>query len=436
MTALVAGRPGLEPAGGPDEARAGAPAAGVRDRVAVAAGTVLVLTGMVLMTRAGGRISALTAWGPAWVAGLPLVAVGLRVRGEGVVRAVLAVSVVLAGLFVADALTATGAGVDDHDGGVWVTAAASDVVARGQNPYTADFTDALPPEWQLVPVPGRDPVVNPLHTTYPYLPAAFLAHVPGRAVAGAGSPLADPRVVMTATYVLALVAVARWAASSRARVAALLAAGGPLVLGYLAHGTNDAWAASLVVLAAAAATRWPRAAGAALAVAISIKALVVVAVVPFGLWAWRRGGWAGLRRWWTVPATLALTVAPFLVADPGALMADTVLFWAGASDASFPPSGYGLPVRFPGVVHGPVQAALTVLGAVAGLAGAVAVVRRAPGAAALPLATAVAVAGLVVPATTFQANYLVLLAVLASTGWLLVDRRRGDEAAPDGGIGA
>ncbi|WCO69081.1 hypothetical protein PO878_10120 [Iamia majanohamensis] len=416
--------------GVPEPAR---PVGGVAPATWVAAAGLLVaLAGFVLAQRASGAISGLTALWLVHAVGLPLVLAALRPRlPRLLIAATLVVAVAWPGYLVVQRIVDPPASqLAGHDGGVWVTRAAAEDVLHGRNPYAQTFDDDLPAEWLRIST-GGEPFANPITTIYPYLPGAFLAVAPLAALPG-GTDLGDPRVLMLATFALAMLLVARDRSPGWARVATLAASTGPLVAIHLAYGTNDTWSAALVVVAALLATRWPRTAALALGLAISVKFLVVLAVLPFGLWLWDRGGWAALRRWWPTPAFLLATCLPFLVAGPRAFLDDTLLFWAGANDRPFPTSGFGLPAVAPDVFQGPLLGLTTLLLALAGLAGAVLLVRRLPGhPGILPVATAVAMVGVLVPARTFQGNYLVAVAGLLATGWLVVGDRRGG-AEPEG----
>lgn len=393
-------------------------------------GLLVILLGLGLAQRATGAIGGLSALWLAHAIGLPLLLVAYRPRlSRIVVVGVLGLALAYPGYLVVQRIVNPPASqLAGHDGGVWVTEAAADDVVHGRNPYAQSFDDELPQDWLRISTGGPF-FANPITTTYPYLPGAFLAMVPTVALAG-GTDLSDPRLVMVATFGLALLLIARDRSPAWARVAAVAASTGPIVAIHLAYGTNDTWAASLVVVAGLLAERRPRLAAAALGLAISVKFLVGLAVVPFALWIWGRGGRAALRRWWPAPAFLAVTCAPFLLAGPGDFLNDTVLFWMGKGDRPFPTSGFGLPAVAPSVFGGPLLALTTLGMAAAGLAGALLLVRRLPHhPGILPVATAVAMVGVLVPARTFQGNYLAAAAGMLATGWLVVGDRFVDGAA-------
>ena len=118
---------------------------------------------------------------------------------------------------------------------------------------------------------------------------------------------------------------------------------------FASWGRNDAIPSTLFVLACFSAISRPRLAGLMLGLAISFKFLFLVALLPLGWWVRDRAGSAGLKRLWTMPAFLAVTILPFFVVDPSAFVEDTLLFNLGLTDLVYPASGIGLPVLAPGV---------------------------------------------------------------------------------------
>lgn len=394
-------------------------------------GLLVALLGLILAQQVTGAIGGLTALWLVHAVGLPLVLAAFRPRVPHLlVVAALALAVAYPGYLVVQRMVdPPPTQLAGHDGGVWVTQAAAEDVLHSRNPYAQTFDDELPDDWLLIST-GGEFFANPITTIYPYLPGAFLADVPGAALP-AGSHLGDPRVLMFATFAVSVLLISRDRSPGWARVAAIAASTGPIVAMHLAYGTNDTWAAALVVIAALLAERRPRLAALGLGLAISVKVLVALAVLPFALWVWDRGGSAALRRWWPTPAFLAVTCLPFLVVGPRAFLDDTVLFWAGANERPFPTSGFGLPAVAPDLFHGPLLAVTTLALAAAGMGGAVLLVRRFPHhAAVLPVATAAAMAGVLVPARTFQGNYLAAVAGMLATGWLVVGDRLGVGAGP------
>lgn len=309
-----------------------------------------------------------------------------------------------------------------HDGGVIATQTAATLARHGHDPYEADFRAELGPLWQRLPV-GNGSIDNPLADHYPYLPLSFLVMVPLDAVAGAFGARFDPRVLYGAIVIATLIALARRCQYSPwARAAAICALGGGVTRVFLAWGTNDAAGACCFVLAVLGARRRPRLAGALLAVAISFKFLFMVPAVALAAWVYGNGGVAALRRWWTTPALLAGSILPFVVMAPGAFIDDAVLFNLGLTTPRFPTSGIGLPAVLPSVFHGPVLLVTSVGLAIVAIVVAVKLTRRRPTEAMVGVASAIALAGVLVPARTFQQAYLTMLVVLASVAWLALDQ--------------
>lgn len=390
-------------------------------RVTAFAGVLIATVGLALYGTTTTVAGSVLALGLVSGVAVPLWLVALRPRGMAVLVLAALALVAPLGLRTAELVADTGTQESAHDGGVHVTRAAAEDLLAGRNPYAQSFADDLPVSWTTVHVVPGEATPNPVVDHLPYLPGAVLAAVPGvllDRVAGVGG---DPRWVMGACLVAALVALARRPEEAWARAAAVAAFGSASVVVYAAWGTNDAAAAALVVLAALGARR-PGWAGIALALAVAYKAPLALALVPWGVWVVRRGDWPALRRWWTLPAALVLTTLPFLAWSPGDLLDDTVRFWTGSTDTPFPPSGLGLAYRAPGLMEGPVGVAVTVACAVAGLAAAVALARRVAHPAVLPVASALVLTGLLVPARTFQPNYLALLTGCLACGWLLASR--------------
>lgn len=324
-----------------------------------------------------------------------------------------------------------------HDGGVVATGAAARMVLDGENPYTASFEEALRPDHLvLVEADGDDEeIVNPLRDHYPYLPGAFLVQVPVEAAADVFGVDGDPRllsVVPVAALVMLLVRAPR---PSWARAAALVALGANLAVAiYLSWGANDAPAAALVAIAAWALARRPVLAGVLMAIALSLKVLLVVALLPLAVLAWHEGGRALLARFLAASAAvLAVTVAPFALASPGDLWEDTVVFNLGGTDLAYPTSGIGLGAIHPDVfTDGVILATSALLVGLVAVAG-VAWLRRAPTPGrALVLAGAMVVAGLL-PARSFQISYLPLPVVLWALVWLDVGNREPSRTARSGG---
>lgn len=378
--------------------------------------------------------SVLSLW---LVSGLvvPLWLVALRPRGALAVGLAVAALITPLAIRTAELVERPGPPQEAaHDGGVHVTRAAADDLLSGRNPYARSFGADLPSSWLVLRVVPETATPNPVVDHMPYLPAAFLVAVPGvvlERVTGFG---ADPRWAMGLFIVAAVLALARRPEPGWARGAAIMAFGSSFVVVYAAWGTNDAAAAALLVLAALGAARRPGWAGAALALAVAYKAPLGLALVPWAVWLVRREGWRALRPWSTAPALLALTTLPFLAWSPGDLLDDTVWFWAGRGEVPFPASGLGLGYRMPGPMEGPAGAVVTLAFLAGGLAAAVALARRVDHVGILPVTSALVLLGLLIPARTFQPNYLALVAGLLATGWLVVGAYLGtgdDEVASE-----
>lgn len=320
-----------------------------------------------------------------------------------------------------------------HDGGVLVTRAGAEDLFRGRNPYRSDFLPALPPEWQEVQGSDGEVVANPVRFHYPYLPAAVLVHVPFVAVADGLGRTWDPRWLGFAALVAAIVVVARTRAPAWARIGGILGVGSLFSAVYLAWGTNDVFAVSLAILAVALAVRRPALAGVLLAVALSAKLLLVPLVPALGLALWLRGGAGLVKRWWTLPATFVVTCLPFLVISAGPLLDDTIWFNLGRSEPRMPTSGLGLPAVAPGLPGG-VVALATLLGLAFAFGFPVLAVRRRPSVWVAAAASGAGLLGLLIPARTFQPNYLVLVASLVGLVWMAATDRAHD--ASDTSVGA
>ncbi|QXC61710.1 hypothetical protein KSP35_02360 [Aquihabitans sp. G128] len=390
----------------------------------------------------------LAAWpaGELWVvlAGLSLaVGVGaplLVVGHERVARALLPAAVVLVVAIGAWAphARATGGGTArdrNHDGGVYVTREAARLALHGEDPYTARYAAVLPESWARVQGADGRRVANPVIDHEPYLPLSFLVQAPFVLVADAVGATWDPRILAWAALAALAVALARRPGSAAARLGAVLVAGNAFTFTYLAWGTNDSLAACAFLASLLLARRRPGWAGAALAVAISCKFLFLVAVPPLLVVVLARQGWAGVKRWWTAPALLAATCLPFLAWSPRAFVDDVLWFNLGKTKPLMPTSGLGLPAVAPGAFHG----LLLGLATLAGLAIAFGLVpwlaHRLRSLAWVGPLTALGLLGLLVPARTFQWNYLVLVVAAAASGWWALDGADDLAAAPDGAPG-
>jgi len=400
------------------------------------AGIVVVIAALAPLAWPGASLWMILAGGAlALSAGLPLLVAGSPQAARRLVPLAVVLLALLAGWAAYARANGTGPVRDrSHDGGVIVTRAAADDLAHLRNPYTDDFTDDLPASWRLVEGSDGVNVANPVAHHYPYLPAAALVHSPFTVVADGLGLRWDPRILGWVALVGAMAAVARRPEPAWLRLGVIGGIGGPFSIVYLAWGTNDLFAASLGVLALCWADRRPRLAGAALAIALSTKLLLAVLVPPLALAVVLTGGWAALRRWWTLPAALVVTCLPYLAASPSDFLDDTVWFNLGRSKPLMPTSGLGLPAVGPGLFHGPLLGLVTVLGLVLAVVAPLLAVRRWPSVWTAGAAAGVALLCVLVPARTFQINYLVLVAALLPLAWFAGAAVRGsaDETGEDG----
>lgn len=259
----------------------------------------------------------------------------------------------------------------------------------------------------------------------PYLPAAFLVHVPFEAGADALGLGWDTRILSWAALAGVLVLLARRPGPPWARIGAVLVAANAFTVTYLAWGTNDAFALAAFLAAIVLARERPVLAGGLLAVAISTKFLFLVAVVPLAAVTWAVAGRPGLRRWWSLPAVLAVTGLPYLLWAPGPFLDDVLWFNLGRTEPLMPTSGLGLPAAAPDLFGGPVLAAITLAGGLFAFVGVPLLARRWRSFLLVGPLTSLALLGLLIPARTFQINYLALVVGAAATGWLAIGDRVG-----------
>lgn len=385
-------------------------------------------------------------WSPLWVllAGLTVVfALGvplLLASSPKAAKVALPVAVALVAVLGAWApyARATGDGIArdrTHDGGVTVTREAARLVVRGENPYTARYDAVLPASWAEVEGADGELVANPVIDHEPYLPASFLVQVPFDRAAGLVGVEWDPRVLGWLALVGTALALAVRPGPAWARVGAVATLANAYTFTYLAWGTNDSLAVCAFVLALVLADgpagrrARPAWAGVALAVAISCKFLFLVAVGPLAVVVCLAGGWAALRRWWTLPATLAVTCLPFLAWSPGAFLDDVLWFNLGRTEPLMPTSGLGLPAVAGDLFTGPLLGVVTVIGFGVAFGAVPWLALRLRSLAWVGPLTSFALLALLVPARTFQVNYLVLVVAAAASAWWLV---RGDQREPAG----
>lgn len=392
------------------------------------AGLVLVTGGLLVTVITGSpQWLVLAGFSTAGAFGIPMV----LADSPGLARRLLPVALVLVAVLAAMAAVARATSDlpqrdREHDGGVIVTRAAAVELLHGRNPYTADFAPVLPASWRKVQGADGELVDNPVGSHFPYLPAAALVNVPFVAVAEVFERAWDPRVLGWVSVVGASVALARRPEPAWARLGAVLGVGSAFAVIYLSWGTNDAFAVALAVTALAVADRSPGWAGVALAVAVSAKLLLAVLLPPLALVVWMSGGWAALRRWWTFPAVMTATILPALVVDHRSFLDDAVWFNLGRVEPRMPTSGLGLPAVAPGL-DGPALALITALGLVVALVVPLMAVRRWPSVWTAGASAGLALLAVLIPARTFQVNYLVLVAALLPLVLMEVASRTGGE---------
>ena len=107
------------------------------------------------------------------------------------------------------------------------------------------------------------------------------------------------------------------------------------------------------------------------------------------------------------------------VNDPAAFMDDTVWFNLGRSEPRMPTSGLGIPAFAPGFTGVPLFV-VTLTGLVLALVLPVAVTRRRPSVWMAGATAGFALLAVLLPARTFQVNYLVLVAALVPLGFLSI----------------
>lgn len=205
---------------------------------------------------------------------------------------------------------------------VWVMQAeGSQALAQGTNPYLPIYEN----------LHGADsPYYGPglvedgeLTIGFPYPPLSLVLVVPGELLAG------DPRFVHVAALGLAALGMAYAGGGSRvATAAALLFLFAPWTFFLIA----GAWTEPLVILAVVgitlAAARAPILLGVAVGLAIATKQYLLLAL-PLALLLLARTGNERWRIGWQSLALAAITIAPFLVWDPGAFMWSTLGSLAG-----------------------------------------------------------------------------------------------------------
>src|ERR1700737_4036398 len=230
----------------------------------------------------------------------------------------------------------------EHDGLLQLESAI-DRLLKGQPIYGVDWshTPMASFGWDLTPGP------NPALHHLAYFPLTVLAGIPFRLVADAlGLPF-DYRTALIAFALLGLIAIVALPISLERRFLVITAIyASPLITLYLWAGRTDIQFLSLLLLTLALLSRGHATlAAGALGVAVALKPFAWVAV-PFLLLVllirWRadhsgRDLVAGLAALAVVPA---VTILPFLVANPRAFWTDVVLYTSGGISDAYPIAGY------------------------------------------------------------------------------------------------
>ncbi len=237
------------------------------------------------------------------------------------------------------------AGITLEQDGMIQIEAAIDRVLEGRAIYGVDWSDT-----PLALYPALPDGPNPVLRHFVYLPLQVLAGVPVRLLTRAlGLPF-DYRIVLIAFLAVALLAVRALPISPSGRfMAASSLFGDPLIARFFWAGHNDVcWIAALLWGLVFLGRRRPALAGLAFGTAAAFKPFAVLAL-PFllvALWADRTRRSEQVMRdlGWVVGAALAvplMTVLPFLFADPGAFVRDTLLFASGRVGDAYLISGFG-----------------------------------------------------------------------------------------------
>jgi hypothetical protein len=230
-----------------------------------------------------------------------------------------------------------------HDGGVIVTGKAVEELLGGHDPYTVAYAGSG--------VLSVDGLPNPIRDRYPYSPATFLVQLPIMTPMLALGLSPDARWLYLLVYAVLAVAFARWSLRERGELLApLFLLANPLVLPFLWLGETDMLLlAGLVGLALALARGRPVLGALALGLALSTKLILAPLALVFLVWLVAGARHGALQRSTVLRAAAALalptvvTMAPFLLWHPGAMLQDVVAFHAGLAPPRYPVSGAGFP---------------------------------------------------------------------------------------------
>jgi len=231
----------------------------------------------------------------------------------------------------------------EHDGLLQIESAI-DRLLNGRPIYGVDWSNTPMATLPWEATPGPNPALHHLA----YFPLTVLIGVPFRVITGAlGLPF-DYRVVLIGFVLLGLVGMLALPIAPQRRFMVITAVFvGPMITLYLWAGRTDVEFLAVVFLSLALLARGHLIAAAfALGVAVALKPFAVMAV-PFLLLVFA-------VRWHAPPARRevalslvalglapAVTILPFLIANPAAFWTDVVLYTSGGVRDAYPIAGYG-----------------------------------------------------------------------------------------------
>jgi len=220
--------------------------------------------------------------------------------------------------------------VYNHDGGIYQTTEAIEMILDGRNPYTHDYQNLY-----MRAYAEQSGVIEPMFHN-PYLPGSFLLPIPVYFISNAMFGMHFQRLFYLICFI-GLLLLVRTMATGEKRLAMLVAVGLNPAVGYFLHqGRNDiALAVLLLATVWCVDKRWPVLAGVFYGCACGYKQLAWFAA-PF-LWIYLQG-MPGDRKKNSIKTVIAATVVflvlmgPFVIWDAGALYDDTFAFNSGSSE--------------------------------------------------------------------------------------------------------
>jgi len=220
--------------------------------------------------------------------------------------------------------------VYSHDGGIYQTTEAIEMLLDGRNPYTNDYKNLY-----MKLYADRSGISEPLFHN-PYLPASFILPIPVYYISQAVFGMHFQRIFYLICFIVLLLLL-RTMARGETRLALLAAVGLNPAVGYFLHqGRNDiALAVLLIAVIWSLEKRLPLLAGVLFGTACSYKQLAWFAA-PFLLIYLRNI--PGNRKRNTIVAitsaviVLVLFIGPFIIWDAAAFYDDTFAFNAGSSE--------------------------------------------------------------------------------------------------------